>query len=193
MPLTLKQVADQANPNTLPDLLRKLKFGQILEGGIPIFKRRLNMDALGVNQGNLATLDAYEPPDGQRGAAVLRATVRAGAVTGELTPVAFGVTPATTQIAVAPNGNIVTLAADAITDMDLVYVADKVDVLELVLPVIPGTGVCALPASMTTPGVVFLEEAQSIAGTLLRDMIVLVPAAGAPATTQARLLSLIHI
>lgn len=191
---------DRANNNTLADQLRAMRAGHLFLGQMNQHKRRVNPTALGVGSYTLGTLHALQLPDRARAAAVLRATVRAGGVTGELTPVAYGATPATTQIAVAPNGDIVVLAADAITDMDVTYVSERGDVmgnvqadaslpfysLGLFFPVV--SNVLTLPTSgWGARGNILLLEAEAINATATGKKIVLVPGAGAPAAGQARL------
>lgn len=176
---------NRANPNTLADQLKSLKAGNLFLGQMVQHKRKLNPSSLGVSGYNLATLHALQLPAFSRASSVIRATVRAGGVTGELTPAAFGATPTTGQIAVAPNGDIVVLAADAITDLDVTYIPERGDVIEVFFPVV--AGVMTLPTSgWATRGVVALLEAEGLAGTVTGKKIVLVPGT-APATTQARL------
>ena len=178
---------NRANPNTLADQAQALKLGNALLGQLVQFKRKVNPSALGAGSYNLATLHALQQPDYSRASSVLRATVRAGGVTGELTPVAYGVTPTTGQIAVGPNGEVVVLAADAITDMDLVYTPERGDVINAVFPAV--THVITLPtgAAWFARGVILLLEVEALVGTSTGKKIVLVPGAGAPAAGQARL------
>lgn len=194
-PITFKDKANYPNTNTIADVLGRLALGDLLLGQLIQFRRSIDMTAAAqANDGyNVATLSPIVmrsdllPP----AATILRATVRAGGVTGELTADAYGTTPATGHIAVAPNGSIVALTADAITNMDLVYVPERGIVVELFLPVVSGTGVLTIPASLLTGGiggngVVLLLEAEALAATVTGKKIVLVPGT-APATTQARL------
>lgn len=191
---------DRANPITIADQLRLLRLGHLFLGQMNQHKRKVNPSALGVNAYNLATLHALQLPDRARAVSVVRATVRAGGVTGELTPVAFGVTPTTGQIAVAPNGDIVVLASDAITDMDVTYVSERGDVmgtvqadaslpfysLGLYFPVV--SNVLTLPTSgWGARGNLLLLEAEAINATATGKKIPLIPGAGAPAAGQARL------
>lgn len=144
----------------------------------------------------LATVRQIGLPDNARAVAVTRAFVRAGAVTGELTPVAYGATPATTQIAVSPTGDIVVLGTDAPTDWDVFCELAAFDVVEAVVDS-TSAGVFAIPTSATLPdgstinpvarGVVYLLEAEQIAGLANNvKKIILVPGA-APASTFANL------
>jgi hypothetical protein len=181
---TRRAQLDACNPNTLPDQLKLIALGSLLSGQLPQVRRKVNQVTNGASGYNVATLQVLQLPDGASASSIVRATVRAGTVTGELTPVAYGTTPATTQIAVAPNGDIVTLAADAITDMDVVYLPERGDVVEAVFPVVANAIV--IPTPLTARGVITLLEAESLEGTLVQKMIVLVPGA-APATTKANL------
>jgi hypothetical protein len=181
---TFRASFDRADINTLADLLRKVGLGSLLAGQVPQVRRNLNPDVLGACAYNLSTVDAIVLPAHARASAVLRATVRAGGVTGELTPQAFGTTPTTGQIAVAPNGNIVVVATDAITDMDVVYVPERGDVIETVFPVVSHS--ITLPTSITTRGVVLLAEVEALEGTSTGAKKILVPG-GSPSAGQAAL------
>lgn len=177
---------NRANTNTIGDQLNQLKLGDLFLGQLNQTKRKLNPTALGVGSYTLATLHALRVPDRSRAAVVHRATVRAGGVTGELTPVAYGATPTTGQIAVAPNGDIVVLAADAITDMDLVYTPERGEVLETTFPVV--SNVLTFPtAGPWARGVSLLLEAEGLVGTATGKKIVVVPGNGATSAGQAKL------
>lgn len=182
--ITTKDVLNKSNPNSLADLLQgKFHIGDILRW-LPVALRRKSASAAGPY--NLATV---APVTGQDVAApaseVTSAYARAGGVTGPLTVVAAGTTPATGQIAVAPNGAIVTLLADAITDLDVNYQVEAGDVLEREFQVV--SDAIALPTDITTKGCVLLMEVEATAGTATGKKIILVPGAGAPAAGQARL------
>lgn len=178
---------NRAPAGSLPDQLRALGLGDLLLGQLVQVKRRVNPSALGVGVSTLATLHALQLPGNARASSILRATVRAGGVTGELTPQAYGATPATTQISVAPNGDIVVLAADAITDMDVVYTAERGEVMTVTFPVISNVITLPTGAVWFANGVVALLAANALVGTTTGQKIVLVPGAGAPAAGQARL------
>jgi len=136
----------------------------------------------------LSTLWQF-PVDPQAPAStILRAYCRVGATTGPYTPVGYGVTPTTGQIAVAPNGGIVVLASDAPTNIDVEYMPSDGDLTVFVnVPVNPSTGVCLLPIPASTPGVVYLWDANVTAGTVLGRKNILIGGSGAPSTGQARL------
>jgi len=185
---TTRAAADRANPDTLADFARLIALGSLLQGQVNQVRRKVDMDAAGTNPNNLATLDALDLPASGKACSIVRATVRAGGVTGELTPVAYGTTPATTQIAVGPNGDIVTLAADAITDMDVVYVPERGDVIETVFPVTSDAiDLAVIAPAIPARGIVLLADVEALEGTATGRKIVLAPGAGAPAAGQARL------
>lgn len=181
----MRDSLNRTNPNSINDALRKIRFGDFLMGQTIQARRAVNMDLQGVSAYNVATLDTLVLPDLSKAALILRATSRAGGVTGELTIVAYGTTPTAGQIAVAPNGNIVTLGSDAVTDLDIVYAPERGDVIDAVFPVV--SGVLTLPttgAYARKP--ILLLEAEGIEGSVLGKKIVLTPGT-TPATLQARL------
>ena len=184
---SLKNRLDAANPNVLADGLRILKVGSMLRAGTT-FRRKVNQDTAAASASQLATLDTLALPDDAKAATILRAYARATAAAGtlgELAVQAFGATPADGQIAVAPNGDVVTLAASRYTDIDVVYQPDKYDLFE-VSGIAVAANVLTIPAALTTPGVVALLQAVAVGGAG-GEKIILVPAAGAPAAGQCRL------
>ena len=183
--MTLKAALDRANPHSLPDHMRAVAIGSILRGQIPQNRFGVNPVA---DAAQLATLEQISLPDDARAWSLVRAYARAGGATlGELSVQAVNTTPATGQIAVAPNGDIVVLAADAWTAIDLVYVPVRGDVVSFDLPV--ATHVLTLPTSNldVARGVLYLIDATATAGTSTGRKIILAPGAGAPAAGQARL------
>lgn len=185
-----KTAIDRANPGSLPTHLQNLGgLGSMLLGCVPVLRKKFNFDAAGASASHQSTLDAMALDCGAKAATILRATVRAGGVTGELAPQAFGATPATTQIAVAPNGDIVALGTDAITDVDVLYIPHG-PLKEVVLSgvtVDPATGIFNIPTAWTTRGVVYLHKAVATVGTVVGEKRILVPGAVNPATPSARL------
>lgn len=179
---------NRANPNTISDHLRNMKWGSILAGRCPQLLQKKSMDAAGNNASQQATLDCFKLGSHMKAATIIRAVARAGAAgTGEMAVQAYGVTPASGQIAVAPNGDIVTLAADAITDLDVYYQPIELVRREVQISVIAGTGVGALPAGVLSRGVFYLESAIVTAGGVTGEKRVLVPGAVNPGTPSARL------
>lgn len=185
---TKKDQLNYANPNHLPDLLRELKFGDIVRA-LPVFLHKQDPTPGTVATGNLTTVEVIKLPNDAKASVIHRASSRTGTVTGELTPQAYGTTPATTQCAVTPCGDIAVLPADVITDLDVVYQPAKGEVVEYTGDVV--TGVLTLPSAWTTRGVIYLLEAEVTVGTVTGGKTILVPVAGAalPATTKAQLTS----
>lgn len=179
---TLRERLNTAQPNTLADKLGLIALGNVLMALIAYVFSKVPVQG-GTTNYNLATVQIVPLPDFAKAMKIERCYVRAGTVNGEFTPVAFGVTPATTQCAVTPNGDIAFLNADAVTEVDITYIPMKADIYEATLPV--DTGVLTLPTQYGK--VISLLEAEVITGTTLGGKIILVPAAGLPATTQARL------
>lgn len=178
---SLKNVLNMANPNQLADIFRQLGLGDILRSETTTLRKKAPV----ASSYQLNTLQAFVLPDDAKARVISRAYARAGGVTlGELAVQTYGTTPTTGQIAVAPNGDIVVLASDAWTSVDIVYAPEKCDPVEIVVPV--ASNVATLPAQVTTPGVVMLCEAEVLAGTSLGAKIVLVPGSS-PSAGQCRL------
>jgi hypothetical protein len=182
---SLKNKLDAANPNVLADGMRIIKIGDVVRA-LPTYLRKKNPDAAGVSPHDLATLDVLQLPDDAKALSGLRAYARAGAgALGELTVAATYATPIAGQVAVTPAGNLAFLAADAYTDVDVVYIPEKYDLLEFELTVT--ADVLTLPPAATTPGVIFAMEVEATVATSTGKKIILAPGAGAPAAGQSRL------
>lgn len=184
--MSLHSALQRANPNSLADNLRLLGLGNLCSS-VMLTRNKFSFDAAGASASHVATLDAMALDPKIKALAVTRATVRAGAVTGELAPQAFGATPATTQIAVAPNGDIVALATDAITDCDVHFLAVACEEVVLELACDPATGIVLIPTAWKDRGVVYLHKAEALTGTVTGQKRILVPGAVNPATPQCRL------
>lgn len=104
---TVQQALDIAQPNDIPDMLRKVSVGTILAGML-----------VPATDTNARTVTAHVCVLTTAGM-VLAVTVTAGGVTGNFSPIAAGMTPATTQVAVSYSAEgVATLtfaAADAVT------------------------------------------------------------------------------
>lgn len=177
---SLKDTLNKATPNTLADKFAELQLGSMFRSLI----NRLYMQAPVASLYQLVTLKAILLPNDVKASVIERAYARAGTGTlGELAIVGYGVTPAAGQIAVAPNGDIVTLAADAYTSVDVSYVPEKGDVISGESPVV--ADVLTLPQSVV--GANALLTVEVTAGASLGKKIILVPSAGAPAAGKAKL------
>ncbi len=162
--------------NSLDGKLKLIRLGNVL-AALPTHKHGL-VPALDPYQ--LSTLHSLSVSDFATAATVLRAYARSGTGTpGELTVVAYGATPTAGQIAVAPNGDIVTLAADAWTALDVLYQPQKHDVVEVELPV-SSSGVLTFPSYLAGKPI-DLMEAEVTLGSGAGKKIVIVPAASSSA------------
>ena len=184
MTTPLKDAIDRAHPATLPDSFRTIAFGKLLRGQIPQVLRNKAGD--GGNSSQVATLETLALPEDARAALIMRADCRTGTGAGVLAVQAYGTTPGSGQIAVAPNGDIVMLTADNNEGVDVTYIPERGDVVEVALPCT--ASVLTIPAALTARGVIALlsANATSAAPGLTGQKIVLVPGA-APATTKANL------
>lgn len=180
------QVAlNRANPNTLADHARLLKLGDVLSAHVPQQLRKVNPAA---NANQLATVESCGLPLHRRAESIVRATARA-ATTGALGALAVqapNTTPADGQIAIAPNGDIVTLASVIYTDLDVTYI--PVDGEVVVLPELPAPlGILTIPTKYSDRGVIYLLAATAVTATNAGAKIILAPATGVVATTKAAL------
>lgn len=184
---TIKQSLDRADPNTLADALRKLGFGAFLRA-MPAVLRKAAAGAVNT-YASATALPCTQQAQGAPAVAILSAFARAGAGTpGPLTNDGLTSTaPAAGHIAISPNGQIVTAAADAWTNLDVNYVPDFGDVVEFTGDVVPGTGVMALPSNLTSRGVVTLLESEALSGTVTGKKVIIEPAAAAVAATKSAL------
>lgn len=184
---SLKDAINRANPNDLADALRKIGFGSFLRA-LPTSVRKAAAGAVSLYASATALPITKQGQDAPA-VSILSAFARAGTGTpGEL--VNDGVTataPAAGHIAISPNGQIVTAAADVWTDLDVNYIPEAGDIVEYTGSVVPGTGVMALPSNVTARGAVMLLEAEALEGTLTGKKIILAPAAAAVATTKSAL------
>lgn len=181
--MKLKDHLSKADPNVTADIFRKINLGQLLRGQLPQVLRR-KVPAASPYQD--ATLESLVLADDAKAAFIARATVRTGGVTGELTPVAYGTTPASGEVAVAPNGDVVVLAADAITDMDVLYLPERGDVYETTMPVVSDVLTPSTSFTDSPRGIVLLLEAEATEGGATGKLQVLVPGSS-PAAGQAAL------
>lgn len=175
---TNRDFLNRVNPGSYQLGLKAIALGSLMAGQFVQTARQINTVGMtGMNC--LATLNEYI---GAASAGFIhRAYARAGAVTGELVVVAYGTTPASGQIAVAPNGSIVTLLTNALTDLDVVFTPERGDVLEFVLPVLSNSLSLAGVTGAST-----LLSVTALAGVSLGSKVVLIPGA-APAAGQTSL------
>lgn len=177
---------NRANPNTLADQFRLIKLGQTIRQDIKVSLRGLDADAAGSAAEDLSTLDSIVLPDDAKAGTIFRAFAKVGGSgTGEMTVVGRHVTPTSGEIAIAPSGNIVLLAADAITSVDIEYLPERGDV-EVVVELDLDTSVLTLPTAFSGNVMALLRADATAAGVTGRKNI-FTQASGLPAAGQARL------
>lgn len=177
-PTSLKAQLDSANPNTLPSKLQALKVGSMF-AALPT---TLHKKVPAASPYILATEQAVPLPEDVKAISIFAAYAKSGTGTPGPLAVVSG-TPVAGQIAVAPNGDVVTLAADAWTDVDVTYLPAKYDVVEMTLPVV--ANVLALPPAVLTPGASILLEAEAVAAGSLGKKIVMAPGTAVAAGQSA--------
>lgn len=177
---SLKAALNKSDLNAHADILRILRFGNMLAalptqlyGKVPVAPAGLQ----------LATLNVFKLPEEAKAGVLHRVYAYTAGGGSELTIVAYGATPATGQAAIAPNGDIVVLAADLHTKLDIFYTPEKSDVVEISAAVASNT--LAIPAAYAGR-VKHLVEATATVGGSTGVKIALVPGA-APAAGQARI------
>jgi hypothetical protein len=168
-PTSLKNQLNLANPNTLPSKLQQLKIGSLLNAMPTSLRQKAAVASPYVDP---LTMLVVQVPEDAKANTIFRAYARAGiGVLAELAVMAPGTVPAAGQIAVAPNGDIATSAFDAWTNLDVMYLPEKYDVVEYTLDVV--ANVMNLPASALAAGVVLLTEAEAIEGGTTGKKIIL--------------------
>lgn len=135
MTRALATVLDESNPNKLATAMHDLSAGKAM--GLVARTARITVVA-GTGVGAL--------PEGAKAAALLRARVTAGTVTGAFTCLATDAAPATTQAGINALGNVQFLIADAVTEAEIVYIVAEGDIREETLTV--ASNVAALPAGV---------------------------------------------
>lgn len=180
MAQTVQQTINRSDLNTLADTLRALNFGDVLRG-LPTSLRKSGTAAS--TAVDAAALVVAKQAETAPAASVFSAYARAGAGTPGALAVVAGV-PAAGQIAISPNGSLITALADAWTDVDVTYAVEKGDVVEFTGSV--AANVLALPSSITDRGAVLLLSAVANTGTSTGAKEVLAPGA-VPAAANANL------
>lgn len=155
---TIRQGANRADLNTLADLLRKLGFGDIL-ANLTTTLRKSATAAVAYSGASPAVSSQVVPA-----ASIQKAFARSGGGgTGVALAIVATVPPAAGQISIAPNGSIITAAADAWTSVDVAYTPEKGDIVEFTGDV--AANVLLLPQNILNAGVVRLLEAEALVGT----------------------------
>lgn len=163
-----------------------------IKRSLPIHRRAVASSAPGTNLYVNATprvitladnAKCVQNPNGAGLGVVSPAWARAGTGTlGQLTQ-QVSQTPGAGRIAVSNTGDILLNETDAYTSVDFSYLPERYDVVNTTYVCTPGTGVVAgLPS-----GMIFILEAEVMAGGSTGAKIVDPPAASAPAAGRANL------
>ena len=184
---TLREATNRANPNGLGAILQSLAVGDMLtqrterylSGAVP-----LAADA--VLEGGVS-VDRIRLPENCKASRIRRAFARAttgGGTLGYMTVTALNAVPGASEISIAPNGDIVLLAANAFTSVDVQYEPVIGRVVELVdVPVDPATGICALRPPLVAMHPHMLIKAEITLGTVRGKCTIAYRATAAPAAT----------
>lgn len=192
---TIQQALNRADPNTIADMFRSLKIGDILRAqNVAIHQSPTAVDPTGAVLAATGRITPAQAENARAGidsatsGTIIAAWGRVGAgAPGPLLPAAFP--PAAGQISVGPNGSIVTNPADAWTSMDVTYLVDPGDVVEVEGDVVPATGIMSLPISITGRGVKVLISAVALTGGAVGNKEVTInpaPAAGLASENPAK-------
>jgi len=174
------------NANQVADALRAMGFGSFVRA-MPVPLRAQNPNAAAANPYvQASTLQTITLPDDAKANSIIRAYARAGtAAAGELGPKATAgapyTTPTTTTIGVSPSGDLVFLATDAYTNVDILYTPEKYDLYEITLPV--ASNAASFPATFTTPGVIFVAEVEALVGTVVGKTRIQAPSNSNPGSS----------
>jgi len=141
----LKTVLDEGNPNKIADAARDVKLGQVAGA---IHRVKVPVAA------HIAVL-----PDEAKAAALLGGFITVGTVTGPIIPVVAA--PASTREAqINLDGNVLFLAADAVTEAELWYVGFDGRVIVATLPVVANV------ATLTPPGQLLISVDELVGGAV---------------------------
>lgn len=129
MTSSLADALDRGNLGTLADGARSMKLGSALMLCMAVWALGC-VPAVGA-AGKPASVDTIALPTKAKAQTILSAYARTGTGTcGPLTVVASGTIPGAGEIAVSPDGDIVTYATDAYTLVDVVYIPLYAEVVE---------------------------------------------------------------
>lgn len=180
---TNQDAANSSNLGILADLFRKLGLGDLLRGQLPQVLR--HQDPVASAAPGIAASERIALPNTGKACKIERCTSRAGTTTGEFTIDGYTQTaPAAGHVGISPNGDLMFAPSADTTNVDITYIAERGDVVELTLN-ITATDEISLPTSLTDRGVVLLAEAESLAGTLTGELHILLPTNSNPATGKA--------
>ena len=185
---TFRQALNVGSSQTFHDASLQMRFGNVLRKHLKV---DLRMKTPAVDAAVLSTLAVFPMDPEAPASTILRGYARVAGQGGgtpvELAVQALYTTPQTGQVAIAPNGKIVILAADKYSSVDVEYMpADGAQVILKNCPVT--SNAYALPTAVTSRGVVYLVDANATAaGVTGRKNIESPSGSAASATNKARL------
>jgi hypothetical protein len=165
---SLREAANESNPNKVPDVLREVKAGEALS----LVPRSLRI-AVASNTGVL--------PEDVKAAHILSCNRSAGTVTGPATPVLTSATVATNQVKVDQLGNLAFFADDAVTEAEVLYIPAEGEIIEEDLTVASNAG----PLHFGRKARVLLEAYNTTSGE--SALTVLLRGASTPSAGEARI------
>jgi len=131
----LYQSMDRGDANSLPGQFSVVDIGSVLQCQVPLPLYGA-VPKLADRTISAAAYDAIKLPNEAKAQMIMSAYARSGTGTkGQMTIAALGALPTAGQIGIAPNGDIITLGSDAYTAIDLVYAPQRMDSLQVTLPV----------------------------------------------------------
>lgn len=183
---TLREATNRANPSGLSDILRALAVGDMLTQRLPrVMRAEVPNVADAVLEGAVS-VDRIRLPSNCKASRIRQARARASGVgaLGLMTITALNTVPGAAEIAIAPNGDIVFLAASAYTSVDVDYEPVIGKVIELTnVPVAPATGICTLLPPIVAMHPHVLVAATITDGVVIGQCTVAYRATAAPAAT----------
>jgi hypothetical protein len=173
MSRSLREILNEGNANKIPNAARDVRLGNAL-AVVPRYFR-------GTVTSHILTL-----PEASRAAVILRGYTTIGTTLGEVTPLKSNAAPSSSLDA-APNalGNVLFLAADAVTEAEILYVPYEGDVVEDVIAVASHVG-----TPLGSRAVALLLEAEALTGGSAGAKTIVARGTAAPSAGQAALLSL---
>jgi hypothetical protein len=183
---SLSQTLSNPNLNTLIEALKLAGFGSALRAMATVKRAQVPVASL-YESASVAAVFLPDDAKASVGSRVYARSTSASGPLGELTydGVGEGV-PSSGHFGVSPAGNIVLLAADGYTNIDVYYTPEWLDVFNIVLPVV--SNAIAIPAQyLANGGCVLLMEAVGLVGTTIGPKIIQAPSASAASSASARL------
>jgi hypothetical protein len=157
---------DRADLNSLPGQLQAVKLGSAMQSqmNLPLYNQKPTASAVVLT----ATYDAIKLPAEAKASGIVMAYARKTGAAGTLGPLAVvafsdNTHPADGEIAVGPNGDLLTLGTSQYTAIDLVYVPLRADVIQLVDCVV-ATNSFAIPSTYQALALLSVDASTGTSG-----------------------------